>query len=57
MRLGAGELLIILFIILFLFGAKRLPGLAKSLGLAIKEFKNAGRDVATTSKASDVELF
>ena len=32
MRLGLPELLIILSIFLLLFGAKRLPGLAKSLG-------------------------
>lgn len=33
------ELLIILAIILVLFGAKKLPGLARSLGSSAKEFK------------------
>jgi len=37
--------LILLFIVLLLFGAKRLPELARSLGLAIKEFNKAKDDV------------
>ncbi len=40
MRLGIPELLIILSILLLLFGAKRLPGLAKSLGKSTREFKS-----------------
>lgn len=35
------ELLIIVFIILLLFGAKRLPDLASGLGKGIREFKKA----------------
>ncbi len=37
--LGYQELLIILVIVLILFGANRLPELARSLGSSIKEFK------------------
>jgi len=40
-NLGWGELLIILAIGLLLFGAKRLPDLAQSLGKAIKIFKQS----------------
>lgn len=39
MNLGPTELIIILLIVLLLFGATRLPKLAKSLGEASKEFK------------------
>lgn len=39
--IGTGELLIILSLILLLFGGKRLPELARSLGLGIREFKRA----------------
>jgi sec-independent protein translocase protein TatA len=39
--LGGPELIIILMIIMVLFGAKRLPELAKGLGKSIKEFKRA----------------
>ena len=37
--LGYQELLIILVIVLVLFGANRLPELARSLGSSVKEFK------------------
>lgn len=37
---GIGELLIILFIVLVIFGAGKLPGVGRSLGGAIKEFKD-----------------
>ena len=39
MNLGPTELIIILVIVLLLFGAARLPKLARSLGEASKEFK------------------
>jgi len=39
MKLGVMELVIILVIVLLLFGAKRLPELAKSMGKGINEFK------------------
>jgi len=38
---GATEWIIILVIVLLLFGAKKLPGLAKGLGQATREFKDA----------------
>src|SRR5690242_19961838 len=41
MNLGGPDLLVILVIILVLFGAKKLPELAKGLGQAIKEFQKA----------------
>lgn len=37
---GSTELIIILFVVLLLFGAPRLPKLARSLGQASKEFKD-----------------
>ncbi|MCB0283249.1 MAG: twin-arginine translocase TatA/TatE family subunit [Calditrichae bacterium] len=39
MNFGMTEILIIAFIIILLFGAKRLPELAKSLGSSVKQFK------------------
>jgi sec-independent protein translocase protein TatA len=38
-RLGGGELIIILVILLLLFGARKLPDLARSLGASAKEFR------------------
>ena len=37
---GGGELIIILLVLLLLFGASRLPKLARSMGQAGKEFKS-----------------
>tara|TARA_Y100001970_G_C13676990_1_gene575844 strand:+ start:426 stop:599 length:174 start_codon:yes stop_codon:yes gene_type:complete len=43
--LGPMEIGVILFIILLLFGAKKLPELARGLGKGIKEFKKASSDI------------
>jgi len=45
-NIGMPELIIILVIILLLFGASRLPELAKSLGKAVSEFKKGMKDDA-----------
>lgn len=39
--IGSGELIVILCVILVLFGGKKLPEFAKSLGKGIREFKKA----------------
>jgi len=44
-NLGAPEVLLIIFAILILFGAKRIPELARGLGKGMKEFKKALQDV------------
>ena len=44
-NLGGGEVILILALILILFGARKLPELAKGLGQGIKEFKKATREV------------
>ena len=54
--LGTGEILIILFVILLLFGAKKLPELAKGLGKGINEFKKTTNEIKEeVKKASDIE--
>jgi len=40
-NLGGPDLIIILLIVLVLFGAKKLPELARGMGSAIKEFQKA----------------
>ncbi|NIV71404.1 MAG: twin-arginine translocase TatA/TatE family subunit [Calditrichae bacterium] len=40
-NMGPAELIIVFLIVILLFGAKRLPDLARSLGRSIKEFKHA----------------
>jgi len=56
--LGYQELLIILVIVLILFGAQRLPDLARSLGSSVKEFKKGVAEVkddATSQAKKDDE--
>ena len=43
-NLGGPDLIIILVIVLLLFGAKKLPELAKGLGQAVREFSKAKDD-------------
>jgi sec-independent protein translocase protein TatA len=50
--LGAPEVLLIFFVILLLFGAKRLPELAQGLGKGIREFKKAMKDTTDEVKGS-----
>jgi sec-independent protein translocase protein TatA len=50
MSLGPTELLIVLAIVMLLFGAAKLPKLARSLGESAKEFKNA---TATIESVND----
>ena len=42
---GGWEVVLILAVVLVLFGAKKLPELAKGLGQGIKEFKKATKEV------------
>ncbi len=43
--LGMPEVVLILAVILILFGAKKLPELARGMGKGIKEFKHATREI------------
>lgn len=40
-RLGLPELVVLLIIVFFIFGGKRLPELGKGIGEGIKNFKNS----------------
>ena len=42
---GTTELIVIMFVILLLFGAKKLPELAQGLGKGIREFKKASNEI------------
>jgi sec-independent protein translocase protein TatA len=49
--LGYQELLLILVIVLVLFGAQRLPDLARSLGSSVKEFKKGINEIKDDASA------
>ncbi len=48
---GVGELLIVLAIVLVLFGAKKLPDLASSMGKSIREFRKAADEADADTPA------
>jgi len=54
------ELLIVLAIVVLLFGAKKIPELAKGMGKGIKEFKGAMKegedDVVEVAKKEEAKL-
>ena len=43
--IGGPELMMVLFVVLMLFGGKKLPELAKGLGKSMREFKKAASGV------------
>ena len=54
---GPTELIIVLFVILLLFGGKKLPGLSRALGRSLSEVKK-GKEEGTNALAevkSDIE--
>ena len=56
MNLRPTELIIILVIVLLVFGAKKLPDLARSLGASAKEFRKGiedGTEQTTETQATD----
>lgn len=54
---GGPELIVILFIVVLLFGATKLPQLAKGLGQSIKEFKKASKEGDTAAdEPSEADL-
>ena len=44
-RIGTTELVLILVVLLLLFGAKRIPDIARSIGKSMSQFKRGMRDV------------
>lgn len=54
-RLGGPELIIVLVVVLVLFGASKLPQLARSLGASAKEFKKGVDEGLPSDEAADRE--
>ena len=45
MNLGPWEIVLIILFVIILFGGKKLPELARGMGLGLKEFKKATREI------------
>jgi sec-independent protein translocase protein TatA len=52
-NLGVTEILIILVVVIVLFGSKKIPDLARSLGRSINEFKRGRREGVDEPEDSD----
>lgn len=52
---GQSEVLLIVFVILLLFGAKKLPELSRSLGKSLGEFKKGQKEGAEPDKDDEIE--
>jgi sec-independent protein translocase protein TatA len=54
-QLGWQELLIILFIVVIIFGASKLPEIGRGLGQSIREFRQAAREAQETQQAEQAK--
>ena len=52
---GFWEILLILFVVLLIFGPKKLPELAKGLGRSMREFRKATREIQEDIEAAGEE--
>ena len=57
MSLGPWEIALVILVIIILFGGKKLPELARGLGLGLREFKKAKQEIKDEVKnvADEVE--
>lgn len=53
MGLGGMEIFLIIVVLLLLFGAKKIPELARGMGRGIREFKDATNEVKKDLEDSD----
>ena len=54
-RIGMGELLLILAVVLIIFGPAKLPALAKSMGQAVGEFRKGAKEISKEFEEAVVE--
>ena len=52
-RLGPGEIILVVVVIVLLFGAKKIPDLARSLGKSLSEFKKGQQEGAAPSDSPE----
>ena len=52
-QIGTGEIILIAVVLVFLFGARKLPELARSIGKSIREFRSGMTDGAGDDEDED----
>lgn len=55
-NIGATEIILIVLVILLLFGAKKIPELARGIGKGMSEFKKGLKDVEDEIKNTDKSI-
>ncbi|HHV18658.1 MAG TPA: twin-arginine translocase TatA/TatE family subunit [Thermoanaerobacterales bacterium] len=55
-KIGLGELILILIIVLIIFGPKKLPEIAKALGNSLQEFKKASKELKQNASENNDDL-
>lgn len=55
-NIGTGEMILILFAVLMLFGSKNIPSLAKTLGKGMREIKTASDEIKRDLQNSALEM-
>ena len=51
--IGPMQIILIVFVVLLLFGGRKIPELMRGLGKGMKEFKDASRDLTDDSSEDD----
>ena len=54
--LGTGEVVLIMFVVLMLFGSKGIPDFARNLGKGMKEIRNASNEIKRDIQKSALEM-
>ena len=54
-NIGLSELLLLIFLVLLLFGARRIPDLGASIGKALREFRKANSDEQPSEKTDEAQ--
>jgi sec-independent protein translocase protein TatA len=54
-KIGITEILLIIFVVVLLFGGKKIPELMKGLGQGIKEFKKASKGESDAQQGLDTK--
>lgn len=53
LNLGTGEIVIIVFVVLLLFGGRKIPELMKGLGIGVRSFKQGMNDISDEINSTD----
>ena len=54
--LGGPEVILIVLVVLLLFGAKKIPELARGMGKGIREFKDASKEIRKEIESAEDEV-